>query len=266
MKLVVHLTVECGTYPTSGSNSVRPHAVTGAGSNTYVYDANGNMTSGAGRTIAYDHENRPTSITKNGTTTNFLYDGDGGRAKKTVDDGRLTVETIYISELYVCTVTVSPSCAKMIFSGSQRIAMVQINDGSTSYFHPDHLGSTSVLTDSHGVSEQDVAYYPYGETRTDTSTTTPVLDIAYKYTGKEQDDSTGLYFYEARYYDPVLGRFISADTIVPDPLDPQTLNRFSYVLNNPLKLIDPSGNISIGFGGGGFGGGYGGSSLGGYGG
>ena len=174
------------------------------------------------------------------TTTTFLYDGDGGRVKKTVDDGSLITWTTYIGKLYVCEGTATPlSCAKMIFSGSQRIAIKQVTSGSTSYFHPDHLGSTSVLTDSNGVSEQDVAYYPYGETRINTGT----ADVAYKYTGKEQDNSTGLYFYEARYYDPVLGRFISADTLVPSTTDPQAFNRYSYARNNPIIFNDPSGHF-----------------------
>ncbi|HEY53273.1 MAG TPA: RHS repeat-associated core domain-containing protein [Caldilineae bacterium] len=51
----------------------------------------------------------------------------------------------------------------------------------------------------------------------------------------------GLYFYNSRYYDPVLGRFISPDTIVPEPGNPQSLNRYSYVLNNPLRYTDPTG-------------------------
>ncbi len=66
-------------------------------------------------------------------------------------------------------------------------------------------------------------------------------DVAYKYTGKELDSSTALYFYEARYYDAALGRFISADTIVPDPNNPQYLNRYTYALNNPLRYTDPTG-------------------------
>ncbi|GJL64142.1 MAG: hypothetical protein NPIRA04_27960 [Nitrospirales bacterium] len=160
--------------------------------------------------------------------------------KKIAVDGSLTLATTYIGKLYVCDCLAAPlSCAKMIFAGSQRIAIKQVTSGSTSYFHPDHLGSTSVLTDSSGASEQDVAYDPYGDTRSNTGT----ADVAYKYTGKEQDNSTGLYFYEARYYDPILGRFISPDTIVPDPLDPQPFNRYSYVLNNPLKFTDPTGQF-----------------------
>jgi RHS repeat-associated protein len=57
-------------------------------------------------------------------------------------------------------------------------------------------------------------------------------------------DSTGLYYYGARYYDPIIGRFISADTIVPSPANPQSLNRYSYCLNNPLKYVDPTGHDS----------------------
>ncbi len=155
-------------YPPSGSNSVRPHAVTTAGGNSYSYDGNGNMTNGPGRTMSFDYENRPVTITKNGTTTTMVYDGDGGRVKKTVNDGVMTTLTTYIGKLYVCEGTTAPlSCAKMIFASGKRIAMKQAN-GTVDYFHPDHLGSTSVLTNSNGVSEQDLAYDPYGETRVNT--------------------------------------------------------------------------------------------------
>ena len=224
------------TYPTSGSSSVRPHAVTQAGSETYTYDANGNLILGAGRIITYDVENRPDQVIQNGITTTFVYDGDGGRVQKTVTQGGSTTTTTYIGKLYVCEGT---SCAKLIFAGNQRIAMMQVASGSTSYFHADHLGSTSVLTNGQGIQEQDVSYVPYGDTFSNSGT----ADVAYKYTGKEQDSSTGLYFYEARYYDPVLGRFISADTIVPSVTDPQALNRYSYARNNPIIFNDPTGHF-----------------------
>src|SRR5207253_6954100 len=102
-------------YPASGGSSVRPHAVSTAGSNTYGYDNNGNMTSGAGRTLTYDFENRPTSITSGGVTTTMVYDGDGGRLKKIA--GTTTVR--YIGKLYECD---NATCVKYIFAGSQRIA------------------------------------------------------------------------------------------------------------------------------------------------
>ena len=223
------------TYPTSGQTSVQPHAVSTAGSNSYTYDANGNLTAGAGRTISYDSENRPISITQGEVTTTFVYDGDGGRVKKLVG----TTTTTYLGNLYDCEDTGSgPQCVKYIFAGSQRIAMKQVSSGTVDYYHGDHLGSTSVMTTSAGTQEEGLTYYPYGAVRTDTGTT----NVPYKYTGQELDGSTGLYFYNARYYDAALARFITSDTIIQNPRDPQTLNRYSYVGNNPIVRTDPTGH------------------------
>ena len=65
------------------------------------------------------------------------------------------------------------------------------------------------------------------------------------YTGQEWDPDTGQYYYNARYYNPELRRFTQADTVIPNVYDPQSLNRYTYVNNNPIKLIDPSGNRPI---------------------
>ena len=237
------------TYNPSGPTSTRPHAVTRAGTTTYSYDANGNMLLGDGRIMTYDHENRLSTVRKNGAATTFVYDGDGGRVKKTVTSGSTTVTTTYIGKLYVCEGT---SCSRLIYAGNQRIALVPMppsgRTAAPSYFHPDHLGSTGVLTNAQGVAEEHNSYRPYGQLHTHTGT----ADVAYKYTGQERDPSTGLYFYNARYYDPALGRFISPDTIVESPLHPQTLNRYAYAGNNPVLYNDPSGHcflicIGIGF-------------------
>jgi len=223
------------TYPDSGASSVRPHAVSTAGANSYTYDANGNMVNGAGRILIYDYENRPTNITNGGQTTTFVYDGDGGRVKKIV--GNTT--TTYIGKLYECeTSSGTTQCVKYIWAGGQRVAMKQVTNGTVDYYHGDHLGSTSVVTTATGTQEEDLTYYPYGAIRTDTGTT----NVPYKYTNQELDASTGLYFYGARYYDTTLGRFLSADTIVPDAGVPQSFNRYAYVRNNPLRAIDPSGH------------------------
>jgi RHS repeat-associated protein len=96
-----------------------------------------------------------------------------------------------------------------------------------------------VVTDDLGNNIQDITYYPFGQAYNNSGN----VDVRYKFTGKELDNSTDLYFYEARYYDAHLARFISADTIVPGPFDPQALNRYSYVRNNPLIYTDPSGNF-----------------------
>ena len=222
------------TYPASGATSVRPHAVSTAGSNGYGYDANGNMTSGAGRTLAYTFENKPSSITLGGQTTTFVYDGDTTRVKKIVG----TTTTRYINQYFECDNT---NCSRYIWAGSARIATIATN-GTVNYWHQDHLGSSAVITDNAGAKVENLAYFPYGGTRTNTSTTTPATDVPYKFTGQELDSSTGLYDYVARQYDAPLARFISPDTIVPNPRDPQALNRYAYVRNNPLRYNDPSGH------------------------
>ncbi len=83
-------------------------------------------------------------------------------------------------------------------------------------------------------------YRPWGETRLSTGTT----PTTWRFTGQREDATIGLYFYNARYYDGALGRFIQPDTIVPQPGNPQSLNRYSYVLNNPLRYTDPTGMFS----------------------
>jgi RHS repeat-associated protein len=202
-------------------NSSRPHAVYQAGSNTYGYDNNGNMITAPGKTITYDYDNRPSSI----NSTTFVYDYSGHRLKKN--------STIYIGKLYECT---GSACTKYIFAGSNRIALK--TSTTTYYYHTDHLGSSSVMTDAYGTSQGNYHYYPYGATRISSG-----LSIKHKYTGQELDSETGLYNYGARYYDPALGRFVSADSIVQDYTDPQTLNRYSYCRNNPIILTDPSGHL-----------------------
>jgi RHS repeat-associated protein len=225
-------------WGTAGQRPVLSITYTTAGANTYSYDGNGNMTGGGGRTYTWNPENKPLTTVQGGTTTTFVYDGDGGRVKKIVG----TTTTRYISKLYECDNT---NCSRFIWAGSTRIATIAVNTGATQYWHGDHLGSSSVITDSTGAKVQTVTYYPFGGTRTNQSPSTPAIDVPYKYTGKELD-STGLYYYEARYYDPTLARFISADTLVPNPRDPQDLNRYAYAGNNPLKYTDPTGHFKIG--------------------
>ncbi len=120
----------------------------------------------------------------------------------------------------------------------KRIAMEE--NGKKYFFHSDHLGSTSVVTDDTGQQVKYLEYKPYGQTKVEEGSKT----IKRKFTGKELDDSTGLYDYGARMYEAGLGRFISADTADPSPANPQSLNRYSYCFNNPLKYIDPTGHFA----------------------
>jgi len=109
--------------------------------------------------------------------------------------------------------------------------------GVVSWIVTDHLGSpaTAINTTTGVVTRR--LHDPYGTTRQDTGIGT---DRAF--TGQYQDPTTDLLFYNARYYDPLNGRFISPDSIVPNPANPQDLNRYSYVQNNPVTYTDPTGN------------------------
>jgi RHS repeat-associated protein len=225
------------------NDAAHKHAVSQIGSQYFCYDANGNMikrastnatcTSG-GDTLTYDYENRLTSIVVGGTTTTFTYDGDGNRVKKVA--GGTT--TYYVGNHYEVTNGVA---TKYYYFGKQRVAMRSV--AGVIYLHSDHLGSTSA-TSGASVSAQN--YYAFGNIRNTTGT----VPTDFAFTGQRRDASAGLLFYNARYYDPTIGRFISADTMVPQAGSSQALNRYSYVGNNPLKYTDPSGHDFVIIGGG----------------
>jgi RHS repeat-associated protein len=111
------------------------------------------------------------------------------------------------------------------------------------YVHADHLGSAAVMTSTAGVVVRRISYGVFGDVRSNTRQGPPsTLDPAQKFTSQQLDDDTGLYYYGARYYDASYGRFTSADGVVPNPLDPQSLNRYAYVRGDPLRATDPSGH------------------------
>ena len=243
MSKVVGSTTFTYTY-----HSTRKHAVSNINMNgtnyAFGYDNCGNMTSGydftdpsqvGTRTLYYNAENMPYRIVhvKGGTTndTRFYYDGEGRRVKKYIVGVGITY---YIGGHIE---KINGSLVKYIFAGDMRIA--RINGSEKRIFHKDHLGSSTAITDMNGNEVEISNYMPFGSLRS--HSLSYVSD--YKFTDQELDDSTGLYDYGARMYDPVIGRFISADIIVQDPFDPQTLNRYSYCRNNPLIYTDPSGHF-----------------------
>lgn len=203
-----------------------PHAVASlSNGKVYSYDANGNIISDGTRSITYNYDNMPTLIGNVG----FTYDGTGTRVMKSSPSGN----TVYVDKL---NELVNGVRAKYIFAGDKRVARKEAD--LVLYYHPDHLGSTSFVTDATGAIAEEISYLPFGETKQDSG----ILSLSHKFTSQEKDSETGLYNYNARTYDPDLGRFLTPDTIVPDPENPQSLNRYSYVLNNPLMYTDPSGH------------------------
>ncbi|MBI4304014.1 MAG: RHS repeat-associated core domain-containing protein [Chloroflexi bacterium] len=207
------------------------------------YDANGNMTSRQNttgtQTLTFDVENRLTQVQGTGGgysgATTFVYDGDGKRIKKTVD----TVTTVYPNRYYEKKITAPAEETSYYYLGDRLIALKK--GAALEYVHQDHLSSSSVSTDSSGAQVSSLKFFSFGAARSSTGT----LGTDKKYTGQRLD-GTGLYFYNARYYDAELGRFVSPDAIVPDAYNPQAFNRYSYVYNNSLKYVDSDGQRAVG--------------------
>ncbi len=205
-------------------NAAHKHAVTSEGTNTYTYDANGNMTSGAGRTYTWSYDNKPTSIVKGGVTTSFTYDADGERVKKTSGSNW----SIYVGSIFEEDQSGSRTC----YIDAAGVSVKKKVDGSLYFILKDHLGGAGIITDGSGNVVTRQYYQPYGLDDPTGSIENEVDN--HKFTGQEEDTETGLYYFNARYYDPALGRFVSADPT-------GGANRYAYCGNEPINRIDPSG-------------------------
>ena len=237
-------------YAASGAGSVRPHAVvsTTAGGQ-FSYDANGNMTSrritatAAVQTLAWTAENRLQRVTVGGATkADFDYDADGVRVRS-LANGETTIYAAGGYEVVVAGVTALTRTQYYEFGG-QRTAMRVWRPGTTAtvttWLHGDALGSARAATTLSGAVAAGslTRYTPYGQTASGGGGPSD-----HTFTGQRSFvDAVGLMDYGARFYDPALGRFVSADSIVPEPGNPQALNRYAYVLNAPTRYTDPSGH------------------------
>jgi RHS repeat-associated protein len=162
-----------------------------------------------------------------------MYDGDGNRVKSNVNG---TV-TVFIGNYYEWE---TKATRKHYYAGTNRIAM---RDGETLYYlFGDHLGSTSL---SYRVSDGYVArhlYKPWGEKRYPAGAS--VLPTKYRFTGQYVQNELWLYYYNARWYDNRVGRFIQADIDIPESQGVQGWDRYSYVNNNPLVYVDSNGQFA----------------------
>lgn len=207
-----------------------------AGPTTFTWDADGNMLSKGGMTFTYDAANRLTRVISGTTTVDFVYDGDGRRASKTVNG--TTTGYIYdtIAGLaYVLTEQTGGNTTLYTY-GADLIAQTA-PDGAQSYYHADGLGSTRALTGGSGQVTARYSYDVFGAVRSSSG----LSSTAFKFAGEQTDDEIGLIYLRARYYDPSLGRFITKDRRGGRELQTQTLNRYIYAQNNPVNVIDPTG-------------------------
>jgi len=248
-----------GNAAKSGSCNGGPHAVCTAGGVAYQYDNNGNMTGGDGRTVSYSVFNKATSLSKGGHTTTIAYGPDRQRYKRVDVGSNGTTTTLYIGGVEKVhypdnTVQWRRQVGGVAIVNERRNSQGSLLERKTQYAIKDHLGSTVLLTESSGYVSQEFYYDPWGQPRKPQYTGgsfKPVLDqpfrLIYKpdttrgYTDHEHLDEVGIIHMNGRIYDPRLARFMQADPIVQDPRTTRSLNRYSYVWNNPLNATDPSG-------------------------
>jgi RHS repeat-associated protein len=163
--------------------------------------------------------------------------------KRIVDDGTTVTTTIYVAGMEIEIEGSTETQRTVYYGAGGAFRIIGGSDAGLYYRHTDHLGSTSVVSDSTGakLAGSEVVFAPFGEVRAGSQST--LTDFGY--TGQRVDASTdGLMYYGARYYLPQLRRFISADSIVPGAGNPQAFNRYSYALNSPISFIDPTGHYS----------------------
>jgi RHS repeat-associated protein len=206
----------------------------------YGYDAAGNLTSEPGKTYQFDAEGRMTSI-NGGAVASYVYDANGRRVRKTISG--TTTEYVYdLAGGVIAEFQGTNWTRGYVYLAGQMLAQYENTaaPATTFFAHKDHLGSTRTLTKVDKSNHEVLDYLPYGEQIAGGSAT------SHKFTGKERDSESGLDNFGARMYASTMGRFSSADPITVTParqLDPQLLNLYSYVRNNPLVFIDPTGMI-----------------------
>ncbi len=232
-KLTSNSSVGTYAYPTQGSTAFQPHAVSTAGSWSFSYDLNGNQTARlvagvADRTIGYDNDNRPSTVTLGGATVTYLYGPDGERVKKQTASG---------TTLYIGADTEIDQAGGHTNYFSPDVKWV---NGAINWLHRDHLTSVRRITDASGALTRASVYQPYGvQVETVLAPLSPAEPKGW--IGERTDPETGLTYLHARYYDASLGRFLSPDWW--DVSDPGVgTDRYGYSMGDPVNKSDPNGH------------------------
>jgi RHS repeat-associated protein len=206
---------------------------------------NGNMTNRDGDVITWFSHNRPKKINYGSTSSEFWYAADRSRYKHVAVSGGSTTTTRYFGPHFEVETRGSLTIYRhYVFAGGQAIAQHERRSSGSplndiQYLHRDHQASVVATTNVAGTVRQRFEYDAFGwRTR---SFGSGADDTERGYTGHEHLDAVELTHMNGRVQDPELGRFISADPFVQAPYHSQSLNRYSYVWNNPLTFVDPSG-------------------------
>jgi RHS repeat-associated protein len=247
--------------------TAQPHAVRNAGGAVYCYDANGNAIKRAGSTISWTSYNLPSLINQGANSAQFFYDANRARYKQisvTAAGGNLpagTETTVYVGALFEKVTKPSGviEYKHYIKAGSESVAIRTLRSNSandTRYLHKDHLGGIDTVTDEAGSIVLKMSFDAFGLRRNPASWSgnpspsdwSNIAAMTHRgFTGHEMLDNVGLVHMNGRVYDPTIGRFLSADPNIQAPFLSQSLNRYSYVMNNPLSYADPTGYFLGGF-------------------
>ncbi len=217
----------------------------------FSYDSSGNTTADpSGKTFVYDAENKQTSVANGGMTLGtYFYDGDGKRVKKTASTGDNIIFIYDAAGKLIEERDLSGNLqTSYVYAGSRLLSTETSSD--TTYLTIDHLGSPRINTDGGGNVTSRKDFMAFGE---EAITAERNVGVGYgippvrqDYTGYEKEAESGLEFAQARFQNPVHGRFTSVDPLTASATikNPQTFNRYTYALNSPYKFTDPLGLLS----------------------
>ena len=238
-------------------HATKKHAVTATGGGpTYSYAANGNVSAKSGSTITWYSFNLPNVINGSGVSSQFWYGPDRQRIKHVANFTSGSETTHYIGGLLEKVDAASNTHYKhyvaspsgLVATYTRRVSGTPLED--TFYFTHDHLGSIDSVTNQSAVPQVRLSFDALGKRRNEAGWSgavpsgdwTKIATTTRRgYTEHELIDNLTLTHMNGRVYDQTIGRFASADPFVQAPFYSQSLNRYAYVWNNPLTLIDPSG-------------------------
>lgn len=247
-----------GTYT---YHATKKHAVASTTTGlSFTYDNNGNMTTRNGSAITWYSYNLPKKINQGADSSEFFYAPDRSRYKQIAISGATTETTVYVGSMLERVSKLGGGAVEYKHyvpgvSGTSAVHTRRSNGvHDTRYLLKDHLGSIDSILSESGTVLARFSYDAFGKRRSGSlwsGSPTPadwlqINSVTHRgFTGHEMLDTVGLIHMNGRVYDPQIGRFASADPFVQVPLDSQSLNRYSYVGNNPLNTTDPSGYFSL---------------------
>ena len=214
------------------------------------------MISGDGRTLTWTSFNKPKTVVSTSTNTRFDYGPERARIRQVRVQGAVTTTIKYAGTLFeqIGKTGAATEYVHYVFAGERRVAVYSKDTAPTParvlrYLHQDHLGSVDTITDESGAVVERLSYDAWGKRRVgsgedgwkDSAVAIAGASTPRGFTDHEHLDDFELVHMNGRVYEPLLGRFLSPDPLVQYPESTQGFNRYTYVSNNPLSLVDPTG-------------------------